>query len=193
MIQCRAHEVEDKARVVIDQVGVGVFEAARAARCDARLLACDVGLAEQTRWLGEEATDHPVQERAEKQREARAAKAVLDAREETHLAHGRGIGADEPVARAAQLDDQAELSALQVLDATPDQVGRLLAREACEVAAIDQRNADAASGKSSCTDCAIDSAADDQNVEGGVFKFVEIALPEFHGIRRQRPCSLIVP
>jgi hypothetical protein len=70
VVQSRAHKVEDEARVVVDQIGIGVFESAWPARCDARFFARDVRLAEQTRWLGEEATDHPVQERAEKQREA---------------------------------------------------------------------------------------------------------------------------
>lgn len=84
---------------------------------------------------------------------------------EANLLHRGGVRANEVVARLAELTHETEFAALHVLDAAPREVRRLLAREAGEVAAIDECDARAASCETRCGHRSVDSSADDEHVE----------------------------
>src|SRR6185437_16872726 len=164
-------------RVVVVQVRVRVLEAAVAAvEREDRLLPRHGGAREAARPLGEECADEPVEPGAEDELPEPVAEAALVRGVEADLLDRGRVALDEVVARDAQLAHEAELEVLQVLDAAPRQVRRLLAGEPGEVPAVDQRDARAAGRERSGRDRSVDATAEDDHVEAAAVELVEVRV-----------------
>src|SRR5262249_22059830 len=118
--QRRTDEVEDEARIVVVEIGVGVLEAADGVRGIHDRLRGRDGATRAEPWNPREAVaDQPVEPGAQPEHERMPAEALLDGREEADLANRGGITADQVVAAHAEGANQRELAALHVLDAAP--------------------------------------------------------------------------
>ena len=168
VVQRRADKAEDEARVVVVQVGVGVFEASvELAQVDDRLFARHLLGRQEPGPPGEAAADEPVEPAACEQLPEPVPEASRVRGVEADLLHRGRIGAQELVPRAAELAHQRELERLHVFDAAPGKVRRALAGDGGEVAAIDERHPGAAGRERRSAHRAVDAAAQDQHVERG--------------------------
>ena len=106
------------------------------------------------------------------------AEATRDGGEESDLLDGAGIGADEMVAGAAELEHEPEFVRLQVLDPAPRQIRRLLGRHGGEIAAFDQGDLRSARRQSRGGDGAVDAPAKDEDVESLGAELVQVGLAQ---------------
>ncbi len=159
-------EGEHEPGVVVLQVAVPVLDPAPdRPRVDHRLLGADPGRAQQARVPGAEAADGPVGGGTERREPRRVGRRVVQRGQEGELGDVVRIGLHQPVAGPAELVDEHELVVLQVLEAAPHQVGRLLAGERREVAAFHQRHGGATAGQRRCHHGTVDATTDDEHVE----------------------------
>jgi hypothetical protein len=177
VIDRRTDEVEDEARIVVDKIGIRVLDAPDALlRVHHRLFARDVFHRQQTRPRSEQVAYQPVEPGADVQQQLTLAKAAFEIGEKADFTHGGWVRANQAIARHTQLAHQGELEALEILDATPDQVRALLAGQTAEIAAIDQGDLGALGRQGRGADSPVDPAAHDQNVERASIELVQIAI-----------------
>ncbi len=178
----RTHEGEDEAGVVVDEVAVLVLHRpARGARVDDRLDLLEVLGVEDARRLGAEQPDAPVRRRAERREPRPVARGAVEGGEEGDLLDVVGVGLRQPVARPAQAEDERQLVVLEVLEAAPHQVARLLAGEAAEVPAVDEGDRRAAAGEGRGRDGAVDAGPHDEDVEETAVDPRDVGSPQRHG------------
>ena len=189
----RAHEREDEAGVVVDEVAVLVLHgAAGGARVDDRLDLLEVLGVEHARRLGAEQADAPVGRRPERREPRPVGRGAVERREEGDLLDVVGVGLHQPVAAAAQAEHQGQLVVLEVLEAAPHQVARLLAGEAAEVTPVDERDGRAPTRQGCGRDGPVDAGADDEDVEESSVDPRDVGSPQGHapsvpdGVRRGR-------
>ena len=186
----RAHEGEDEARVVVDEVAVLVLHGpARGARVDDRLDLLEVLGVEHAWRLGAEQPDAPVRRRAERREPRPVGRGAVERREEGDLLDVVGVGLHQPVAAAAQPEDEGQLVVLEVLEAAPHEVARLLAGEPAEVAAVDERDGRPAARQRCGRDGPVDAGADDEDVEEASVDPRDVGSPQGHGSKPRRPGS----
>ena len=165
-LERRSDEREHESRIVVDEVRVAVLDAAtHRVGVDGRLVALDGLLAQNARRARAELADGPVTECAQPREPWRVRRGLVEAGEEADLLDVVGIRLHQPVARAAQLEHERELVVLEVLEATPHQVRRLLAGERAEVAAVDECHGGATARQRRGRHGAVDAATHDQHVE----------------------------
>ena len=85
------------------------------------------------------------------------------------------------IATLAEVGNQPEFTALQVLDSTPGKIGRLRAGSTAEIALVYQGYPDAARGKRGGRNSAVDSGAQNKHIEMALGKFADVVLAKFQG------------
>ena len=137
--------------------------------------------AQQPRATGPEPADRPVGRGAERGEPRRVGRRLVERGEERQLGDVVGVGLHQPVPGLAQLAHEQELVVLEVLEAAPHEVRRLLAGERGEVAAVDERHRRAPAGQRRRRHGTVDAAADDEHVERAVPHPVDAGVPKRHG------------
>jgi hypothetical protein len=97
---------------------------------------------------------------------------------EADLLHRGRVAPDQVVSRLAELAHERQLERLHVLDSTPGEVRRLLARERREIAPVDQRDPRAATRQAGGRHRAIDPATEDEHVENTVAQSLYVRVPK---------------
>ena len=175
MVQCRTDEAEDKARVVVEQVGVRVLESRGAVdRVDDRLHGPDGAGTQVAGGAGVAPSDQPVQPGPGPKHHRMVTETAGNRGQKPNLPDGGGKTSHQFVARPAQLRHEAELVTFHVLDPAPDQVGRMLAGQSGEIPGINQANLRAAGRQCRSAHGAVDAATDDQHVQGAAAKRVDV-------------------
>ena len=178
----RAHEGEDEPGVVVDEVGVLVLHpTAGRARVDDRLGLLHLLGVEHLRGLGAEQADAPVGGRPERGEPRVVRRGVVEGREEGDLLDVVGVGPHQPVAAAAQAEHQRQLVVLEVLEATPHEVARLLAGEPAEVAAVDERHGGATAREGCGRHRPVDAGPDHEHVEEAAVDPRQVRPSQRHG------------
>ena len=139
----RAHEREHEPGVVVDEVGVLVLDPADGGWwCRSPVPRALIRSASNSRGgRVPNNPDRPVGGGAEAgEPRSRTATMWSSVARKRDLLDVVGVGLHQPVARAAEPEHERELVVLEVLEAAPHEVRRLLAGEAAEVAAVDQRH-----------------------------------------------------
>ena len=179
-----ADEREDEAGVVVDEVGVLVLRCRRAAvlvSMTGSSAFSSLGV-EHARAARAEQADGPVGAWHRGRRTtAGRARVAVERGEEGDLLDVVGVGLHQPVARAAEPEHERQLVVLEVLEAAPHEVRRLLAREAAEVAAVDERHRRAAARERRRRDRPVDAGADDEHVEQAAVDPRDVGPPQRHG------------
>ena len=130
--------------------------------------------------LRAEQADAPVGGRPERREPRPVRRGAVERRQEGDLLDVVGVGLHQPVAGTGQAEDEGQLVVLEVLEAAPHQVGRLLAGEAAEVAAVDERDGRAATRERCGRDGAVDAGADDEHVEQATVDPRDVGSPQGH-------------
>lgn len=84
--------------------------------------------------------------------------------------------AHQPVSGDTKLEYQTEFVALKILDATPNQVARLLRGEIGDIALVNQQNTQTRSACGSGSDRSIDSRANNCDIVLSVFVRISLIL-----------------
>ena len=123
----RADEREHEAGVVVDQVRVVVLDRATdVVGLDDRLGRFDLVGRVDLRSFGTELPDPPIRRRAETGEPRRVRRRRPERGEEPDLFHVVGVRLHEAVPGSAEPEHERQLVVLEVLEAAPHQVGRLL-------------------------------------------------------------------
>ena len=194
-IHRRTDELEDKARVVVVQIGIRILKAAViVSGVDRRFFRLGDRLAEQTRRAGEEAAKDPIDPGARPDKPGRKTETLLDRGVKTDLLDARRITFDHVVAALAQAPDQIVIVTLQILDPAPGEIAGLLAGETGKIAQVDQRYLGPLARQGRRRNRPIDPASNDQRVINPISQLLQIARAKLHdALLTGLECSLLTP
>ena len=139
------------------------------------------------RSLSSESSQGPVGVRAECGVGGRVRGGGAERGQEAQFPDSAGKGARQQIAGPAEPRHQPDLVCLQVLEATPDQIGGLLAHARGEIPGLDERDASAVRSERQCRDHAVDAASHDEGVVVLTGETLEMSISG-HG-RRSRARS----
>ena len=119
---------------------------------------------QQFRHPGEAVSEQPIDPGSRPDKPWMKTETFFDGGEEADFLNLGRIVLDQMVATLAKITHQTEIMALQIFDAPPRQIARLLTGKAGKVAPVNQGDSRALAGKRGSRDGAIDTATNHQDI-----------------------------